>query len=243
MNSNRESGIREGYQPAYAEGETFLDTVRFLRCDKTQLIYKINDRDIQRVQKTIEEAKWAADEVIVSIHSHQQVEGTKEAVPDFLKEFAHFCIDTGANAVIGHGPHLLRGIEVYKDCPVFYSLGDFVLQLYDLEFVPAEMFEKHKIPQDKSIYEFLKTRSKDFTVGLMELSKMSESVIPYWETENGKLKYLELLPIKLCMKGNKSDNGLPFVAEDDSFMERLKHLSKPFGVDIVKEDNKYICKW
>ena len=92
------------------------------------------------------------------------------------------------------------------------------------------------------LYEFLKERSKNFTIGLMEEEKMSQSIIPYWETENGKLKYLEFLPIKICMDGNRANIGLPFAAEDDGFMERLKELSGQFGVDIVKKDGKYICR-
>jgi hypothetical protein len=35
-------------------------------------------------------------------------------------------IDAGADAVIGHGPHVLRGIEFYRERPIAYSLGNFV---------------------------------------------------------------------------------------------------------------------
>jgi hypothetical protein len=34
-------------------------------------------------------------------------------------------IDAGADAVVGHGPHVLRGVEFYKGRPIFYSLGNF----------------------------------------------------------------------------------------------------------------------
>jgi len=34
-------------------------------------------------------------------------------------------IDAGADAVVGHGPHVLRGVEFYRDKPIFYSLGNF----------------------------------------------------------------------------------------------------------------------
>ena len=45
--------------------------------------------------------------------------------PDFLIELAHKSIDSGADAFVGHGPHLLRGIEIYKGKPIFYDLGEF----------------------------------------------------------------------------------------------------------------------
>jgi hypothetical protein len=35
-------------------------------------------------------------------------------------------IDAGADAVVGHGPHVLRGIEFYRGRPIAYSLGNFL---------------------------------------------------------------------------------------------------------------------
>ncbi len=42
-----------------------------------------------------------------------------------LKTFTHNCIDAGADLVIGSGPHIVRGIEMYKDKLIAYSLGNF----------------------------------------------------------------------------------------------------------------------
>lgn len=42
-----------------------------------------------------------------------------------LRDFAHFCIDNGADIVYGHGPHVVRCVEVYKDRFIAYSLGNF----------------------------------------------------------------------------------------------------------------------
>jgi len=40
--------------------------------------------------------------------------------------FARAMVDAGADLVIGHGPHVLRAVECYKDRPIAYSLGNFV---------------------------------------------------------------------------------------------------------------------
>lgn len=37
-------------------------------------------------------------------------------------------IDAAADVVVGHGPHVLRGIEVYKGSPIFYSLANFIVE-------------------------------------------------------------------------------------------------------------------
>ncbi|MCS7189100.1 MAG: CapA family protein [Bacteroidia bacterium] len=44
-----------------------------------------------------------------------------------VRAFAHAVIDAGADLVIGHGPHVLRGMERYKDRLILYSLGNFIV--------------------------------------------------------------------------------------------------------------------
>lgn len=43
-----------------------------------------------------------------------------------LRKWARAVIDAGADAVVGHGPHVLRGVEFYRGKPIFYSLGNFM---------------------------------------------------------------------------------------------------------------------
>lgn len=51
--------------------------------------------------------------------------GLREEVLEYMIEIAHAAIDTGADVVIGHGPHYSLPIEMYKGKPVFYGLGNF----------------------------------------------------------------------------------------------------------------------
>lgn len=243
VNVARTISAKEGYYALPTDDEARFGEYVFKKSDRTKWVRHVKKADMERVRKALEIACFQADEVIVSVHSHQ-LDGTKkEDVSEFLQEFAHFCIDNGADAIVGHGPHLLRPIEVYKDKPIFYSLGDFMVQLYSVEFAPYEFYEKHGLTPDVGVYNLLKDRSKAFTVGLMEDKKMFETVIPYWETENGKLTKIELLPIMSKMKGNKSEIGLPRIAEDTSFMKRLSDISEPFGVRVVEKDGKFVCEW
>lgn len=41
-------------------------------------------------------------------------------------KFSHACIDAGADLVLGHGPHVLRKVELYKNKLILYSLGNFI---------------------------------------------------------------------------------------------------------------------
>jgi poly-gamma-glutamate synthesis protein (capsule biosynthesis protein) len=73
--------------------------------------------------KDITSARQQADYVIVNFH--WGTEG-KSDVQAYQRVVAHKAIDSGANVIIGHHPHVLRGIERYKKGLIFYSLGNFV---------------------------------------------------------------------------------------------------------------------
>ena len=51
--------------------------------------------------------------------------GLDHEVLDYQREIGRAAIDAGADLVMGHGPHHPLGIELYKDKPIFYSLGSF----------------------------------------------------------------------------------------------------------------------
>ena len=50
-------------------------------------------------------------------------------------------VDAGADLFVGHGPHVLRGIEIYKGKPIMYSLGAFIFQNETLLRLPSENYE------------------------------------------------------------------------------------------------------
>jgi poly-gamma-glutamate capsule biosynthesis protein CapA/YwtB (metallophosphatase superfamily) len=79
--------------------------------------------DRQLVIEDIDNAKRNADFVFVNIHwgiEDQPYVQVKSV------ELAHEFIDIGADAIIGHHPHVPHGIEIYQGKPVLYSLGNFV---------------------------------------------------------------------------------------------------------------------
>ena len=244
INAAKNITRKEGYQDELNNNEEELGTLKFVLGEETRYVRKIKSADIKRVERAIYEAQLQADYIIVSIHSHQLDGDAKENPSGFLKEFAHHCIDMGAHAIVGHGPHLLRPIEIYKECPIFYSLGDFVLQLYDIELAPADFFEKHGLTAQSTVHELLKKRSKDFTVGLMTDWKMFTTVIPCWETEEGKLKKLTLMPVVLDMDGHHSRVGLPRRASGEKILEYLGEMSAPYGTKMeLQEDGTILCTW
>ena len=244
INAGDDISRAEGYLPPLEDGVYQLGKIKFEKGDHFERVLTANKEDLARAAKAIYEAKLQADYVMISIHSHQISGSSKETPATFLEEFSRYCLDNGADAIIGHGPHLLRPIEIYKGCPIFYSLGDFVLQLYSVNFAPEEFYSKYGLTSDETVHALLKKRSANFTRGLMEDQKMLETVIPYWETdENNKLTKLELLPVTIMKDGNKAERGLPALSTDLSFIDRLAEMSAPYGTKIYMKDGVAVCEW
>ena len=234
----------EGYQPWPAEGTGELGSLEFVLGDDYGLQLSYNAQDMQRVKMAIEEAQIQADYVMVSVHAHRAVSMQKDDTPEFLQRLCRELVDYGADAIVGHGPHLLRGIEVYKQKPIFYSLGDFVVQLYNVPIAPEDFYKKYGMNSDSTTTELLKKRSGNFTRGLMEDVQMRETVVPYWETdENKNLTKLVLMPVLASLGDGKHLEGLPQPAKDLGFMDRLAKLSAPFGVTVKMENGLGICTW
>lgn len=60
--------------------------------------------------------------VIINFHWGEEGKYTPNSVQ---KSIAHFAIDNGADLIIGHHPHVVQGLEKYKNKLIFYSLGNF----------------------------------------------------------------------------------------------------------------------
>ena len=72
--------------------------------------------DIRRLRAEV-------DHVIVSLHWGEE----RLSIPSPAQmEQAHALVDAGASLILGHHPHVLQGVEVYRGAPIIYSLGNFV---------------------------------------------------------------------------------------------------------------------
>ena len=238
MNAGEDIARAEGYRAELPAGTFKLGKhVYFEEADHTHKITRCNKKDLERLDKAIFEAKMGADQIIVGVHSHQLDGKTKETISQFIQEFAHHAIDQGADAVVGHGPHLLRAMEIYKGKPIFYSLGDFILQNENAPFMPEDYYEAQGVTSDATMHEIFARRSKNFTRGLMTDKRMFESVIPRWEVQDGKIVKLELLAIELGFEDARKHGGVPAPAKDSAILERYAELSKPFGVEMEINGN------
>lgn len=81
---------------------------------------------LDRIIKDVEDNKQRVDIVVVSLHWGEEF--IEQPSPEEIK-MARNIIESGANLIIGHHPHVLRGIEHYKHGIIVYSLGNFVCDM------------------------------------------------------------------------------------------------------------------
>lgn len=95
--------------------------------------------DQEAVKSEIRSLKERVDVLFVSLHAG----GEYRREPERRKvEFARTAIEAGADAIIGHHPHWIQPVEVYRGKPIFYSLGNFVFdQGHTLETSQGLMVE------------------------------------------------------------------------------------------------------
>jgi poly-gamma-glutamate synthesis protein (capsule biosynthesis protein) len=238
INAEHDLQVKEGFA-APDDKSTFRFGTQFFQLATDGKIGEIsipNGRDLQRFAKGIEEARRSADLVLISIHAHEMQDGHKELPADFLKEFARSCIDKGAHSVIGHGPHILRGIEIYHNRPIFYSLGNFIFQNDTVAHLPADFYEKQGLGSEHNVIDALENRSDGGKRGLGVNPDVWRSVVARWEMAKGELMQLELFPIDLGFNEPVYQRGWPRLTDDISALENLRDLSAAFGTEMIIEN-------
>jgi len=242
MNAEREKSVRDGYTPPFPEGKFNFGGLTFMLSETDELCTAPLEKDVLRIAASVEEAKRQADYAMVSIHAHESLDGNSAVPANFIKEFARLCIDKGADAVIGHGPHELRGIEIYNGKPIFYSLGNFVFQTETIALQPADAYEKHSMSNLTTVGQYMSNRSKNETRGYVVQPNIWRSVMAGMTAVDGSITRICLYPVTLHMEAPRSRRGWPSVLKGeemkkDGVLEYLASLSKPFGTELRIENN------
>jgi poly-gamma-glutamate synthesis protein (capsule biosynthesis protein) len=195
------------------------------------------ERDRKRILNEIRNATMLSDFVIVTSHTHGGNRNVEP--PSWQPEFAKQCIDDGAIAFVSHGSHQLRGIEIYKGRPIFYSLANFIFQNETIDPMPSDYYERYDLPPDALAGELYDKRFKGGTEGFPSEVIWYESVIAVPTFSKGKLAQLKLYPIELNQKAHRSQRGTPRMAygeKAEKIIKRLAELSEPFGTRIKFQD-------
>jgi poly-gamma-glutamate synthesis protein (capsule biosynthesis protein) len=213
-------------------GETFrLDP----KATRPYYSFRMNDQDLKDLIASVREGKMRSDFMTVAIHAHHFTDatggergpGVKEtidldtnpSIADYLPVFAKAAIDNGADAFLGTGVHVLRGIEIYKNRPIFYGLGEFFRQMDVVGLSGMNAIGRGDENSPPIKYE---------------------SVVALSRFDGGQLSEVRLHPVLLTDDVRMAHRGLPRVAPPEvaqRILTRLQRLSAPLGTTIRIEGN------
>jgi poly-gamma-glutamate capsule biosynthesis protein CapA/YwtB (metallophosphatase superfamily) len=234
-----------GADPAAEEVTLFGH--RFVAADTFARKTAVQTDDWSGNLQHIKEARRQADWVIASLHSHEfggqsllsaETRADLEEPAEFAREFAHAAIDAGADIVVGHGSHTLLGMEIYKDRPIFYSLGNLVFMNETVPFFPNEAYERFGLGMDATAGDFLDARTDGDKKGHPASPKYWQSAVATCAFKGRDLDEVRLHPIDLGHGRSRAQRGRPMLATGATaqrVIERASALSSAYGCKIVQQ--------
>ncbi|WP_318378185.1 CapA family protein [Enterobacter sp.] len=219
-------------------GSLFESSLQIERGETTHVRTWFNEQDCEANERSIRDAANRSDFTLVSLHTH---EGAKDSwyspdAPEFVELFAHRAIDAGADAVVCHGAHFMRGVEIYNGKPVFYNLGSLLMEFEAGEsIIGPEMYEAYGHAANARPSELHRARAKntagEFT-GFNAEARFSQNALAIFDiTAEGQA--CQILPIDLGMNRERAlSRGLPQTvthAQGEEIAELLTRLSQRYG--------------
>jgi poly-gamma-glutamate synthesis protein (capsule biosynthesis protein) len=236
--------------PAEAPEQYSFLGYKFMKGDAVAIQTIPNQKDLEGNLRQIAEARYMSDFVMASLHYHEisgsnlltaKTRSDYEEPADFVKAYAHRCIDAGADMFVGHGPQVPLGIEIYRGKPIFYSLGSFICHLETIRYLPAEAYTRYGLTPEDGPSDFLKARYQSDTQGHPADPIQWQQILAYCNYRGGNLENIILHPLDLGYGKPRTQRGRPLLADQDlgeKIISRLRRLSNKLGVRIDFIDGK-----
>lgn len=215
------------------KGTWFFDETMIASGDAVDLKSEASPADLERITAAIKVARNNSRLVLATIHAHEARKKLEINDP-FLQPFARACIDAGADAFLAAGPHVVRGIEIYKGKPIFYCLGNFLFHYETIYPIPAEALGRFGLdPRSLDPSEFYKK------INYPTERRFWEAIVPRITWEKDRVASIEIFPITMGFGEPIHERGLPLLARGEaaaSILQGLAKLSQPFGTEIEIAD-------
>ena len=212
--------------------------VTFELSDKPGVVTRPDPKELAALTHSIRDARALADYVVASIHAHEGAPGPNplETPAQFVELYAHAAVDAGADVFVGNGPHVLRGIEIYKGKVILYSLGNFIFENWLMVPEPTEYYEKFGLGPEALPSEVYDARS--------DHGRRDEPANPlYWQAvvarvtfHDGRPAVVTLTPFTTGFGKKAPDQGYPEVPDlpkATQILEHLQQVSEPYGTKIA----------
>lgn len=225
---------------------------KFVVGEKPRVYRVAEESDVEANLRSIKDARRQADYVLVHVHYHEWELGKGMEVPaEFIPPFARKCIDAGADAFIGQGAHTLRGIEIYKNKPIFYDPGDFLSMSITTTKLPADFYWNscygectpemrgwEATPADAFDARIL-ARARARRLPERPPSEVRGAVVANCIFgEKRRLAEMKLYPVTM-IREPRSQTGRPILADAEmakKIINYMRELSSPYGTEIEFKD-------
>lgn len=242
---------KKGMKIGFLAFSRIIYDVSWYATDKRPGILSAYDHYIKHVSETIGKARERVDFLIVSVHWGKELAQYPEE--DEMK-LGRLMIDSGADVIMGHHPHVLQGIEFYKDRPIVYSLGNFVFSsksqlsrtsmIFNLEVTQDGIINSYVVPVKINHCQPTPIEGAGSEEVIALLNRISQP----WNTRVlksgdvvGNVKYIERkLPDntqEIPIRDSDGNN----LAYKDKRAEKLEKVSRFFKYDFDYDGEKNIA--
>ncbi|TLV21980.1 CapA family protein [Klebsiella indica] len=233
-------------------GSLFESALQIERGEKAHVRTWFNEQDCVANERSIRDAANRSDFTLVSLHTH---EGDKDSwyspeAPEFIERFARRAVDAGADTVVCHGAHFMRGVEIYNGKPIFYNLGSLLMEFEAGEsIIGPEMYQAYGHAVDARPSELHRARAKnsagEFT-GFNAEARFSQNALAIFDVTPDGLA-CQLLPLDLGMNRERVlSRGLPETVTHQQGAEiasLLTRLSQRYGTRFTYDQESGLIKF
>lgn len=173
--------------------------------------------DLQNMLDDIAALRPQVDILVVS--QHWGIHFTPAVIADYQRYVGHFALDAGADIVVGHHTHILKGIEVYKGKPLVYSLANFATE------GPAAYFEGKQGLIHDSRHGDIRQLNEDFKKNPKRTMPFDScmTILLKMIVENKKVKQVSYIPVWI-----DDDTFIPEIVkpDDERFMKIINYMTE-----------------
>lgn len=131
---------------------------------------RANPTDVDRIIRSVHEARRQADWVVVSLHQHGAARSSEEA-PDHVVALGQLALRSGADVFAVHGAGRVGGIELIGSGVAVYGLGTWVQHLDHVRHQPQEMLSRFGLGLQSEVGELLARRSESERTSRMSIEE------------------------------------------------------------------------
>lgn len=201
-------------------------------------LHDIDPVDLAEFLRELRHGKQNADLLVAMIHAHEVGrDGYPEPPSPALRRLAHAAVDAGADVVSFSGIHHVGPVDLYRDRPIFYGLGNFLWSDIQ-EFLPSETWNRNRdlaaaafdVPDRATATDL----NSAVNAGYYGRQEVFETVLPVVRFDDGRFVEAILHPIDLGYGDALTRSGIPRLAgpaQANRILRRISGASASFGCE------------